>query len=126
MISRRINEVLNSSWHEDPVQSKRVGHHPAFIHPDDLANLGLADGQVVEIESERAMISCVAKAASEVRPGCVAIPHSWGTSPNQKEDPLGEGGNTGRLSFSDRDFDQRTGIPRMSSIPIRVRAAAAS
>ena len=125
MISRRINEVLNSSWHEDPVQSKRVGHHPAFIHPDDLADLGLSDGQVVEIESARAMISCVAKAASEVRPGCVAIPHSWGTSPNEKEDPLGQGGNTGRLSFSDRDFDRRTGIPRMSSIPIRVRAAAA-
>jgi hypothetical protein len=57
-----------------------------------------------------------------VRPGCVSIPHSWGTSPNEKEDPLGEGGNTGRLSFNDRDFDRRTGIPLMSSIPIRVRA----
>ncbi|MFT6289372.1 MAG: anaerobic selenocysteine-containing dehydrogenase [Alcanivorax sp.] len=123
MIGRRMNEVLNSSWHEDPVQRKRVGHHPAFMHPDDLATLGLTDGQTVEIESERAMISCVATSASEVRPGCVAIPHSWGTSPNEKEDPLGEGGNTGRLSFNDRDFDRRTGIPRMSSIPIRVRAA---
>jgi anaerobic selenocysteine-containing dehydrogenase len=123
MIGRRMNEVLNSSWHEDPVQRKRVGHHPAYMHPDDLATLGLTDGQTVEIESERAMISCVATSASEVRPGCVAIPHSWGTSPNEKEDPLGEGGNTGRLSFNDRDFDRRTGIPRMSSIPIRVRAA---
>jgi anaerobic selenocysteine-containing dehydrogenase len=123
MIGRRMNEVLNSSWHEDPVQRKRVGHHPAFMHPDDLATLGLTEGQTVEIESERAMISCMATSASEVRPGCVAIPHSWGTSPNEKEDPLGEGGNTGRLSFNDRDFDRRTGIPRMSSIPIRVGAA---
>ncbi len=125
MISRRMNDVLNSSWHEDPVQRKRVGHHPAFINPDDLEKLGLNDGQVVEIESARAMISCVAKAASDVRPGCVSIPHSWGTSPNEKEDPLGEGGNTGRLSYSDRHFDRRTGIPLMSSIPIRVRAASA-
>ena len=124
MIGRRMNEVLNSSWHEDPVQRKRAGHHPAYIHPNDLTTLGLTDGQTVRIESARASISCVAKSASDLRPGCIAIPHSWGTSPNEKEDPLGEGGNTGRLSFNDQNFDKRSGIPLMSSIPIRVTAVA--
>ncbi len=47
-------------------------------------------------------------------------------NPDEKEDPMGAGGNTGRLSFNDRDFDKRTGIPLMSAIPIRVRAKQAA
>ena len=72
--------------------------------------------------NQHAFISCVAKADKTVRAGCVSTPHSWGTNPDEKEDPLGAGGNTGRLSYNDRDFDKRTGIPLMSAIPIRVRA----
>ena len=122
MIGRRMTEIHNSNWHEDPVQRKRVPHHPAFMNPDDLESLGLSDGQTVTVESARAAISCVAKIDSTVRRGCVSLPHSWGTNPDEKEDPLGAGGNTGRLTFNDRDFDKRTGIPLMSSIPIRVSA----
>ncbi|MEL6876135.1 MAG: molybdopterin dinucleotide binding domain-containing protein, partial [Pseudomonadota bacterium] len=91
-------------------------------NPVDMERLSLSEDQPVEVESARAFISCVAKADRTVKPGCVSLPHSWGTNPDEKEDPLGAGGNTGRLSFNDRDFDRRTGIPLMSSIPIRVRA----
>lgn len=122
MIGRRMTAIHNSNWHEDPVQRKRVPHHPAFMNPADMEQLGLTEDQPVEVESARAFISCVAKSDASVRPGCVSLPHSWGTNPDEKEDPMGAGGNTGRLSFNDRDFDQRTGIPLMSSIPIRVRA----
>ena len=122
MISRRMTEIHNSNWHEDPVQRKRVPHHPAFMNPADLERLGLEDGQRVAITSARATIACVARAAPDVRTGCVSLPHSWGTNPDEKEDPLGHGGNSGRLSFNDRDFDAKTGIPLMSSIPIHVRA----
>jgi anaerobic selenocysteine-containing dehydrogenase len=122
MIGRRMTAIHNSNWHEDPVQRKRVPHHPAFMNPADMEMLGLTEDQPVEVESARAFISCVAKVDKTVRAGCVSLPHSWGTNPDEKEDPLGAGGNTGRLSFNDRDFDKRTGIPLMSSIPIRVRA----
>ncbi len=122
MIGRRMTEMHNSNWHEDPVQRKRVPHHPAFMHPDDLEALELEDGQSIEVESARAFISCVARSDKTVRPGCVSIPHSWGTNPDEKEDALGAGGNTGRLTDSSGIYDKRTGIPLMSSIPIRVRA----
>lgn len=124
MIGRRMTEMHNSNWHEDPVQRIRVPHHPAFMNSADLEQLGLEDGQQIEVESARAFISCVARVDDTVRRGCVSLPHSWGTNPDEQEDALGEGGNTGRLSFNDRDFDKRTGIPLMSSIPIRVRAKA--
>jgi len=78
------------------------------MNPADLQHLGLKDGQKVTIESARASISCVAMEDPTVRTGCVSLPHSWGTNPDEKEDPLG-------------DYDKRTGIPIMSAIPINVR-----
>ncbi len=125
MISRRLNNVLNSSWHEEPMQRGRTPHHPAYVNPEDLDALGLADGERIEIESARGAIQCVAYAAPDVRPGCLSVPHAWGTNPDENEDPLGAGGNTGRLSANDVDYDPVTGIPIMSAIPVRVRAAPA-
>ena len=122
MIGRRMTEMHNSNWHEDPVQRKRVPHHPAFMNPSDLEALGFEDGQQIEVESARAFISCVARSDKTVRSGCVSLPHSWGTNPDEAEDPLGAGGNTGRLTDSGIDYDKRTGIPLMSAIPIRLRA----
>ena len=92
------------------------------MNPADMERLGLEDGQPVEVESARAMISCVARSDETVRPGCASIPHSWGTNPDENEDPLGAGGNTGRLTDNEVHYDKRTGIPLMSSIPINIRA----
>jgi len=122
VISRRLSDMHNSNWQEDPVQRKRVPHHPAFMNPEDLDALNLNDGDVIRIESERSSITCVAKSAPDVRSGCLSVPHAWGTVPDEPDDPLSAGGNTGRLSFADRYFDKRTGIPLMSSIPVRVAA----
>lgn len=122
VISRRLKDIHNSNWQEDPVQRKRIPYHPAYINPDDLTALSLADGDAIRIESERASIVCVARAAPDVRRGCLSVPHSWGSVPGEKEDAFKEGGNTGKLSFIDKDFDRRTGIPRMSTIPVRVEA----
>ncbi|MEM9288107.1 MAG: molybdopterin-dependent oxidoreductase [Pseudomonadota bacterium] len=122
VISRRLNDIHNSNWHEDPVQRRRIPHHPAYMHPDDLERLCLADGDAISIESERASISCVARSAADVRPGCLSVPHAWGTSPSEEDDPKGEGGNTGRLTDNAVFFDQKTGIPLMSAIPVKVSA----
>ena len=121
VISRRLRDIHNSNWHENAAQRLRMPHHPAFMNPDDMADLGIAEGDVVELESARAAISCVAVEAPDVRAGCLSVPHAWGVNPDEKDDPLGAGGNTGRLSYNDRDFDKRTGIPLMSAIPVRVR-----
>ncbi|MBU6371279.1 MAG: molybdopterin-dependent oxidoreductase [Alphaproteobacteria bacterium] len=121
VISRRLQDAHNSNWHEAPGLRRRRPYNPAFMNPDDMAALGVAHGDVVEVESARASIRCVAEAAPDVRAGCVAITHAWGANPDEKEDPHVDGGNTGRLSYNDRDFDPYTGIPIMSAIPVRLR-----
>ena len=70
----------------------------------------------------------MAATAPDVRRGCISMTHAWGAEPGLEDDadPLTAGGNTGRLTAIDQDFDPRTGIPRMSAIPVRVRPYAAA
>lgn len=121
IISRRMRDVLNSCWHENDKLRRQFSTNPAFMHPDDMAALSLAKGDIVEIESVRASIRGVVEPAPDVRPGCVAMTHAWGTAPDDDTDPAIAGANTGRLTAADADFDPYTGIPLMSAIPVRLR-----
>jgi anaerobic selenocysteine-containing dehydrogenase len=121
VISRRMRDVLNSSWHENDKLKRQFAFNPAFINPDDMAALHLSSGDIVEIESVRAAIRGVAMAAPDVRRGCISMTHAWGGDDGEDHDPRVAGSNTGRLTPVDRDFDRYSGIPRMSAIPVRVR-----
>ncbi len=126
VISRRLHDAHNSNWHEAPVLRRKRPYNPAFMNPADMAAEGITEGDVLEVESARSTILCVAEAAPDVRAGCISITHAWGANPDEQHDPFLDGGNTGRLSYNDRDFDPYTGIPIMSAIPVRVRRSAAA
>ncbi len=121
MISRRLPDVYNSSGRDIPKLVRRHRYNPAFMNPGDLQQLGLATGDVVKITSERASILGVVEAASDVRPGCLSMSHSFGDAPEYDAALRKIGSNTGRLSSVERDYDPYSGIPRMSNIPVQVR-----
>jgi anaerobic selenocysteine-containing dehydrogenase len=120
VISRRMRDVLNSSWHEHDKLKRQHRFNPAFMHPADMADLGVAEGEVVEIESVRAAIRGIATSAPDVRRGCISMTHAWGGNDGEDSDPHIAGSNTGRLTPVDRDYDRYSGIPRMSAIPVRI------
>ena len=122
VVSRRMHDVLNSCWHEDPILQRRVKTNPAFMNPSDMARDGIADGDLVELHSSRAAIHAIARSEDGVRPGCISITHAWGRSPGLDGDAAACGANTGRLTDATRDYDPYSGIPRMSGIPVRVRS----
>jgi anaerobic selenocysteine-containing dehydrogenase len=122
-ISRRMLASHNSNWRDNEKLWQKNRCNRAYMNPADLEDLGIRHDDVVEIRSARAAITTVAAESPDVRRGCVSISHSFGDNPDEAEDPRNSGGNTSRLSFSDRDFDQKTGIPRMSNIPVAVRLA---
>ncbi|MGE4061374.1 MAG: molybdopterin-dependent oxidoreductase, partial [Sphingomonadales bacterium] len=126
VISRRLSDVLNSCWHDDDKLLRRHRYNPAFMNPDDMARLGLAAGDVVEIESARSSILGVAEPAEDVKSGCISMTHAWGANPDEDQNPYLVGGNTGRLTSTDELYDPYTGIPRMSTIPVNVRKVADS
>lgn len=123
VISRRLHDVLNSCWHEDPVLKRRVGYNPAFMNPADMHREELRDGDIVELASERARLKAIVHAEDGLKPGCISMSHAWGDNPDEDDDPHRLGSNTGKLSSVDRDYDPYSGIPIMSAIPVQVRKA---
>ncbi|MBS0277741.1 MAG: molybdopterin-dependent oxidoreductase [Proteobacteria bacterium] len=121
MVSRRLHDVLNSCWHEDPILKKRVRYNSAFMNPTDMTREGIASGQIVELESNRSAIRAIVMAEDGVKAGCISMSHAWGGNPGEDDDPFELGSNTGRLSPVDRDYDPYSGIPIMSAIPVRLR-----
>lgn len=125
LINRRLNDIHNSNWQEIPSLRKRLPHHPAYLNPQDMKMLGMTDGDILEITSEIASIRCVAYTEDGILRNCVSVPHCWGTTPDESDDPLGAGGNTGRLSTTEKNYDKISGIPIMSAIPVKLKSCSA-
>ncbi len=121
LVSRRMNDVYNSSGRDIPRLVRNHRYNPAYMNPDDIEALGLHDGDVVEIASDHAKILGIVEAAPDIRPGVVSMAHAFGDAPEHDEDVFYIGSNTGRLTDVERNYDPITGMPRMSAIPVNVR-----
>ncbi len=121
LVSRRLNDVYNSSGRDIPKLMKNGRYNPAFMHPDDVASLGLHAGDVVEIASAHAKILGVIEEADDIRPGVVSMAHAFGDAPTEDHRLFSIGSNTGRLTSVEQDYDVRTGMPVMSAIPVNIR-----
>ena len=123
LISRRSKHRYNSNGHISEFLKKKMPTNPAFFHPDDLAALGVADGDMIEITSRVASIHAVTKASDKVRRGVISMSHAWGNDDAGKDDVIGIGASTNRLIDDAVDMDPITGMPVQSAIPVRVSAA---
>ncbi len=126
LVSRRLNDVYNSSGRDLPALTRNHHYNPAFMNPGDLAALGLRAGDVIRIASDHGSILGVAEEAPDVRPGVISMAHSFGDAPQFDNQLFFIGSNTGRLTDVTRDYDARTGMPRMSAIPVNITRAEAS
>jgi anaerobic selenocysteine-containing dehydrogenase len=120
LISRRMMTAYNSSGRDLPALRRKWSYNPAFMHPADLARLGLAPGDRVEIASDHASIAGIVEADATVREGLVSMSHAFGDAPERDGELREIGSNTGRLTSVERDYDPYTGLPRMSNIPVRI------
>ena len=64
---------LNSSFNEMPSSRAREGRPRAKIHPDDLARLGLADGQKIRMGNERGEIVLHAESFAGLQRGVTIV-----------------------------------------------------
>jgi anaerobic selenocysteine-containing dehydrogenase len=123
LISRRSKHRYNSNGHTFPHLRKKMPTNPAFIHPDDLAELSIAEGEVIEITSRVASIFAVTKASDKVRRGVISMSHAWGSDDAERDEVHDQGGSTNRLIDDARDMDPITGMVPQSAIPVRISAA---
>lgn len=120
LVSRRMKHVLNSLGTELPSLASRGTTNPAFMHPDDLLELGVESGNLLEITSAAGSIVGVAEAAPDVKPGVVSMAHSWGGSSATDEKVRDIGSPTNRLVSVDTGYDPVTGMAVQSAIPVTV------
>ncbi len=122
LICRRLEMVNNSIGHDFPLSQKKTTTNPAFMNSEDLADLGLEEGDLIEIHSELAMIAGVVAASDDIKPGVISMAHCWGAA-DGRGDVRKQGANTSRLIAVDRDYDPLSGMARMSAVRVGVRRA---
>jgi anaerobic selenocysteine-containing dehydrogenase len=120
LVPRRSSFFVNSSGRSLPSLTRGRPWNPAFAHPEDLAALGVASGQLVRIRSRHDEVLAIAQADDTLRRGVVAMTHAFGANPDEPEDPRSVGTPLGRLLRLDDEYDPISGIPRMGALPIAI------
>ena len=120
LIARRMREVSNTSCHDLPTNRVRTPYNPLRIHPDDLAELGLRDGDWAQLVSDNGQIPAIVKSDWTLKRGVVSMTHGFGGLPGEKIDYRQRGASTSLLISLDRDCEPLQAMPRMSGIPVRI------
>jgi anaerobic selenocysteine-containing dehydrogenase len=120
LVSRRLKHVLNSTGTELPGLARKGTTNSAYMHPDDVAELGLESGDVIEISSPQASLLGVVEAAEDVKRGVISMAHSWGGRSLTDEKVREIGSPTSRLVSTDVGHDPVTGMVVSSAIPVAV------
>ena len=122
LLCRRMAHVVNSAYNAR-VAGGHPGPNPAFMNSADLTALGLVKGQEVEIESAHGTIVALADVDDGLRVGSVSMSFGFGGARDAGHRDIRSVGSSVARLLSTRDyFDPYSGQPRMSSVPIRVRA----
>jgi anaerobic selenocysteine-containing dehydrogenase len=112
--------VLNSLGTELPALARKGTTNAAYMNPDDVLELGLSDGDLIDITSPRSSLVGVVESAADVRRGVISMAHSWGGASLVDDKVRDIGSPTNRLVSTDQASDPVTGMPVQSAIPVRV------
>jgi len=74
LLSPKSHAFLNSCYGNLPAQRRVAGEPRAFVHPEDAAKRGVADGQLVRVFNDRGSFQAVAQVRDGVPPGVVVAP----------------------------------------------------
>lgn len=118
---RRMRELMNTVGMDLPDIRKRRPYNPAWMHPDDLAAMGIGAGASIEIRSANGAIVAIAEPDATLRPGVVSLSHCWGGLPD-KDHPYDQVGISANLLVTtDRDVEPINAMAWMSAIDLTVR-----
>jgi anaerobic selenocysteine-containing dehydrogenase len=115
---RRLKHVLNSTGTQIP-SLVRPGANPCHANPDDLARLGLADGDDVTVRSAHGAVDAVVRADTSLRAGVVSLSHGWG---GPSADGVPSGPNVNALVSATLDLQPISGMPRLTAVPVTLTA----
>lgn len=122
LVCRRSRGMFNS-WLNDGSGTRGRRDNPAYLHPDDLARLGLTAGDTVEIRSAHGAVLATVERDPDLLPGLLSISHGFGALGGDGEpdvDHRATGSSVQRLLSTEDHADTYSGMPRMSNVPVEV------
>jgi anaerobic selenocysteine-containing dehydrogenase len=128
LIGRRELRSNNSWMHNVEELVSGAERCLLYVHPEDAARAGIADGDTVVLESRVHRGAVRVRVTDEMRPGVVSLPHGWGhadSAPFQQVAPRRPG-----VSANDWTDDQLVesvvGQSVLNGVPVRLRASRAA
>ena len=121
LCSRRIRESMNSSYRELPSIRRRIQHNPLWMHPEDIAALGLAPQRRVRITSSHDAIEAIVEPDETQRRGVVSMTHGWGGDTHATGVNADMGASVNRL-VSRTDREPINAMARFSGIRVSITA----
>ncbi len=128
MITKRELTTHNSWTHNaEALVPKRHRTNRLFVHPDDAARLGLAEGDIADVSTEVATVRLPVALNDDLMPGVVALPHGWGHQHAAKLTIASstEGVNVNLLAADGpTKLEPLSGMAHLTGIVVEVRPAA--
>jgi anaerobic selenocysteine-containing dehydrogenase len=125
LIGRRHVRSNNSWMHNAPRLVKGKPRHQLFMHPDDLAARGLADGAQVEVRSRVGAVRVDVQADASMMRGVVCLPHGFGHGRDGTR--LARANEVAGVSYNDlsdpAELDAASGNAALNGLAVEVRAA---
>jgi len=120
LLCRRANNFMNSVGQTLPSLSGGKTLPPAALHPDDLRQLELAEGDLVRISSRVGHMRARVCADESLRCGTVSVVHGFGAPATlDGVDPASAEASVNRIVGLE-ERDPISGIPRMTGVPVQV------
>ena len=125
LIGRRHLKSNNSWMHNIRVLMKGSMTCSLLVHPDDAADLGLADGASARVTSRVGSITVPVEITDEIRPGVVSLPHGWGHGEKGTRMSVAaeKAGANANVLTDDRALDPLSGTSVLNGIPVTVSPA---
>jgi anaerobic selenocysteine-containing dehydrogenase len=120
---RRTKETMNTFGKNLPGLAP-AAQNPCHIHPDDVAEFGLADGALVTVTSDHGSITTTVKLDPSTKRGVVSITHGFGVLPNgDTATPGKNGANVNQLLSMRSGLQSISAMPVMSGVPVSIEQA---
>ena len=126
MIGMREPRSENSWMHNSPLLMRGERTHRALLHVDDASALGIADGDMVRVQSQYGEITVGVTTTKDLMAGVIAVPHGWGHkgTGGWKVANSAGGANVNQLTSSaPEDVESLSGMAWLTGVPVRVEKA---
>lgn len=124
LIGRRQLRSNNSWMHNLPPLVKGKDRCTAWLHPDDAARIGVAEGDRARVTSRAGEVDVPVEITDAIMPGVVSIPHGWGHGVDGTRLSVARehAGVNSNLLGDEQIVDPVSGNAVLNGIPVQVRS----